>query len=133
MRRFSWSVSSKASILIWVIDGACLHLSCDVLRATSASASSSSGHGCWHGCRDRASAASFVEPLIHLAVKLYCNRRVLKRCRRGFSISSSRCVFRMAISGWWSTMTMKWSIPARNVLHFLTAHATARHSSSITA
>ena len=29
--------------------------------------------------------------------------------------------------------TVKWSIPARNMLHFLTAHATARHSNSITA
>ena len=63
----------------------------------------------------------------------YAMMRVRRRCNRAFSISSSRWVFKIGIRGLWSVINVKWLMPARKMLHFLMAQATARHSSSMTA
>ena len=46
--------------------------------------------------------------------------------------SCQACVLRMGIRGLWSVTTVKWSSPERKSWHFLTAQATAKHSSSMT-
>ena len=66
-------------------------------------------------------------------MKLYAIIRAFRRWSRGFSISSSRWLFNIGTSGWWSVTTVKCASPAKNTLHFMIAHDTARSSSSMTA
>ena len=124
--RFSVSLGSVADALICVMDGAWMSVG---FPSVSYSLRSSPTLGVWCECRDRASAASFCVPFSLCAVKLYAISRVRKRCRRGFSISSSLCVLRMGTKGLWSVTTVKWLRPERKIWHFLTAQATAKHSS----
>ena len=114
------------------IDSACVVVTTPSLVSISYSARSSPRLGGWYGWWERASAASFLDPFSHCAVKLYPIRRVLRHCSLGFSISLRRWMFKIGIRGLWSVMTVKCSIPARKMLHLLMAHATARHLSSIT-
>ena len=56
------------------------------------------------GCLESASGALLWQPVSHVAITVILGRR---RCRRGFSISSSLWLFKIGISGLWSVTTWK--------------------------
>ena len=103
------------------------------LSCMSNSANTSDIWGGVTGWRDRASGASFLDPLSHCAVKLYAIRCVFNRWSWGFSILSRRWLLRMEISGLWSVMMVKCCSPVKNILHLETAQHTASISSLMTA
>ena len=96
-------------------------------------ASASCVWGSFTGWCDRASGASFLDPLSHCVVKLHTIKRIFNHWSLGFSSSSKWWLFRMGISGLWSVIMVKCCRPVKNILHLEIVQQKANISSSMTA
>ena len=120
-QRFSCS-APRVPVNTWRIDW-----------AARSSACSSSSDADETGAQDNASTAECFFPWHKDATNAYSISRWRSRWSRGFSISLSRCEFKIGSNDLWSVMTAKWSRPARKRWHFRTAQATAKISNSMVA